>query len=367
MIYRPFGKTGEFVSAIGMGGMRFKEESYAAKPYTDAVAIVERALEKGITYFDTAPNYCNGMSEKIYGEAFTQVKRSSFQVSTKCGLWNAKDSDGARKIIEQSLENLKLEYIDFYNLWNILTLEDYHTFMAPGGVYEGIVKAKEEGLIRHVCFTTHLPGDQIPQVIDSGLFEGMTLGYNAINFAYRQAGIDAGVEAGMGIVTMNPLSGGIIPSYPDFFSFLRKNEESVVVSALRFILAQRKATVALVGFSHPDEVDEAVQATENLEEVSETYLEEMSSHLKGEMNTLCTGCRYCDSCPEDIPIPALMDSYNLKLLTGDEKKSLNRMKMHWSVTQEQAALCIACGKCEKLCTQHLPIIDRLAEITGFSL
>ncbi len=371
MIYRPFGKTGEYVSAIGMGGMRFKEESYREHPYTDAVAIVQRALEKGITYFDTAPNYCNEMSESIYGEAFSQVKRNTFQVSTKCGLWNATDSDGARRMIDQSLERLKLDYIDFYNLWNILTLDTYTTFMKPGGVYEGVVKAKEEGLVKHLCFTTHLPGDQIPQIINEGIFEGFTLGYNAINFAYRQEGIDAGAAAGMGIVTMNPLSGGIIPSHPEFFSFLKNGDESIVVSALRFILAQRKATVALVGFSHPDEVDEAVKATENLGEVSDSYLEEMSSNLKDEMNSLCTGCRYCDSCPEEIPIPALMDSFNLHLLgdteKGDtEKTVLNRMKMHWGVKQEEAAKCIACGKCEKLCTQHLPIIDRLNMISGFT-
>ncbi len=364
MIYRPFGKSGEFVSAIGMGGMRFPKESYQEKPYTKAVEVVERALEKGITYFDTAPDYCDGMSETVYGEAFTGVKRSTFQVSTKCGLWNAKTSDGARKMIEQSLSRMKMEYIDFYNLWSILTLDDYAAFMKKGGVYDGIVKAKEEGLIRHLCFTTHLSGDQIPRIIEDNLFEGFTLGYNAINFAYRQSGIEAGVAADMGIVTMNPLAGGIIPRHSEFFSFLRKGDESIVVSALKFILSQRKATVALVGFSHPAEVDEAVLATENLEEVSESYLEEMASNLRSEMNSLCTGCSYCDSCPESIPIPSLMDSYNLLLLGNDEKGVLSRMKGHWRVSTEDAAKCTACGQCERLCTQHLPIIERLETIAA---
>ncbi len=365
MIYRPFGKTGTFVSAIGMGGMRFKKEDYATPPYEKAVAIVHEAYKEGITYFDTAPGYCDDMSEIIYGEAFKSMKRNTFYVSSKCGLWNATTAQGAREMIEQSLKRMNLDYIDFYNVWSIKTIDEYHEYMKEGGVFEGILQAKKDGLVRHICCTTHLKGDEILTVIEDGHFEAITLGYNAINFSYRQKGLDACYEKGMGIVTMNPLSGGLIPQHADFFSFLQQPGDSIVVSALKFILAPRKATVALVGFSSVEEVGEAVLATKNLQDVKEDYLEEMSSHLKSEMNSLCTGCGYCDSCPEGIQIPKMMDSYNMYLLSKDVKQVKSRMANHWSITPQEAALCTECGQCETLCTQHLPIINRLKDITQF--
>jgi predicted aldo/keto reductase-like oxidoreductase len=162
---------------------------------------------------------------------------------------------------------------------------------------------------------------------------------------------------------MNPLGGGIIPAHPDYFSFLKKEDRSLAVSALQFILSQNKATLALVGFSTIEEVQENTQAAEHLEPTTPDYLEQMAHYLTTELNTLCTTCGYCDSCPVEIPIPQLMDSYNMYILSnGDASKVLNRMENHWGVTAEQAAACVACGQCESLCTQKLPIIERLAHI-----
>lgn len=363
MIYRTFGNTGKQVSVIGMGGMRFKKEDYAAGDYTRAVAIVHKAYELGVNYFDTAPDYCDSTSENIYGEAFRSMDRDSFFVSTKCGLWNAKTSSEARGMIEQSLERMGLEKIDFYNMWSIKTLDDYREFMKRGGVYEGALKAKSEGLIEHICFTTHLNGEDIARIAHDGVFEGVTLGYNAINFAYRQKGIDACHEAGLGIVTMNPLGGGIIPANPEYFSFLKQGDDSLAVSALKFILSQNKATLAIPGFSSVQEVEEDVLAAEQIIPASEEYLDEMALHLTSELNALCTTCAYCDSCPEDIPIPQLLDSYNMYILSGGKEDDvLKRLKLHWGVPAELAAKCTACGQCEALCTQKLPIIERLEHI-----
>lgn len=363
MLYRPFGKTGKHVSVIGMGGMRFRKEDYADGDYSRAVEIVHKAHELGVNYFDTAPGYCEDTSEKIYGEAFRTMDRNTFYVSTKCGLWNAKTSDQARKMIDQSLQRMGVEKIDFYNMWSIKTLDDYHEYMKKGGVYEGAVKARDEGLIEHICFTTHMSGEDIAKIAYDGVFEAVTLGYNAINFAYRQKGIDACHDAGLGIVTMNPLGGGIIPAHPEYFSFLKKGDDSLAVSALKFILSQNKATLAIPGFSSVGEVEENVLAAERLEVATDDYLEQMASHLTTELNALCTTCAYCDSCPEEIPIPKLLDSYNMYILSGgDEQAVLTRLRMHWGLDADIAAKCTSCGQCETLCTQKLPIIDRLAHI-----
>ncbi|MCL2416095.1 MAG: aldo/keto reductase, partial [Defluviitaleaceae bacterium] len=102
MLYRDYGTTGKKISAIGFGGMRFLAEEYQKDVKISAQLVLE-AFENGITYFDTAPGYCEQKSEVIFGEAFKQMKYGDFYVSTKCGLWNATTADEARKMIEQSL------------------------------------------------------------------------------------------------------------------------------------------------------------------------------------------------------------------------------------------------------------------------
>ena len=81
------------------------------------------------------------------------------------------------------------------------------------------------------------------------------------------------------------------------------------------------------------------------------------------MNTLCTGCGYCKKCPVDIDIPKFMDAYNEKLLGSSV---IDRLKYHWGISELDALKCVGCGKCEGLCTQHLPIIRRLQEISDIS-
>ncbi|MFA5468411.1 MAG: aldo/keto reductase [Sphaerochaetaceae bacterium] len=367
MLYREFGRTGKKVSLIGFGGMRFKEEDYLDGDYSKALALIHRAHALGINYFDTAPGYCHDHSEKILGQAFKTMERSSFYISTKCGLGNAQHSGEGRRMIEQSLERLNVDKVDFYNMWSIKSMAEYREFLKKDGIYAAALQAQSEGLIDHICFTTHMSGQEIAQVANDGLFEGVTLGYNAVNFAYRQEGLEACHAAGLGIVTMNPLGGGLIPTYSDYFAFLRRGEDSLVVSALKFILGQNKATVALVGFSALQEVEKNILATQNLPSPEELSLDEMRKNLSSELNSLCTTCAYCDTCPAGIPIPQLLEAYNLYILSsGDREACLNRLRNHWGVSSREASRCTACGQCEALCTQKLPIIKRLEEMASFA-
>jgi len=366
MIYNEYGTTGKKVSAIGFGGMRFLPEEYQ-KDKKIAAQLVHAAFERGITYFDTAPGYCQDASEEIFGEAFKTMKYGDFYVSTKCGLWNATDADGARRMVEQSLRRLNIPKITFYNMWCIKNLDEYHRMTAKGGIYDGILKAQQEGLIEHICFTTHADGPETAEMINAGLVEGVTLGYNATNFAYRRAGIEACHKANKGVVVMNPLGGGAIPQNPDRFGFLAEgSDDSIAVAAMKFLVAHKEITVTLPGFSTVAELDDAVLATKNLPTINDAYLESLAKKLGEELNTLCTGCAYCDECPHDIPVPKLLESYNAALMVQplDITKVDARLRDHWGLTAAAAVGCVACGICEKLCTQKLPIVDRLKEIAA---
>ena len=364
MTYNEYGTTGKKVSAIGFGGMRFLAEEYQ-KDRAVAARLVHEAFARGITYFDTAPGYCGDESENIFGEAFKDMKYGDFYVSTKCGLWNATDADGARKMIEQSLKRMNIPKITFYNLWCIKNLDEYRRMTAKGGIYDGILKAQEEGLVEHICCTTHCNGQETAEIMADGRVEGVTLGYNAINFAYRRAGLEACYKANKAVVVMNPLGGGVIPRNPNRFGFLAEGSgDSIAVAALKFLVAHKEITVTLPGFSTVAELDDAVTATKDLPVVDDAYLDNLAKKLGKELNTLCTSCGYCDECPHGIPVPKLIEAYNDVLMATppDITKVVQRLQYHWGMTAAAAKGCIECGICEKLCTQKLPIIKRLKEI-----
>jgi predicted aldo/keto reductase-like oxidoreductase len=359
--YKPLGDTGKKISAVSFGGMRFRPEAYKKGPEKCA-EIVLRARELGINYFDTAPGYCDDKSEAIIGHAIRQMKEKPY-VSTKCALWMETTADGAYRRVHQSLERLGVDKITVYNMWCIKTMDEYHQMTAPGGLYDGILRAKAEGLVEHVCCSTHLDGKSLASVVADGLVESVTLGYNALNFAYRREGVKACYDAGLGVVIMNPLAGGMIPRHAEKFAFIKNSpDESVVQAALRFLIGQREISAALVGPGSIAELEECVSAADREYHADEQALAALAGQLGRELDTLCTGCAYCDECPVGVPVPKLMDSYNEYLLEGDYRKVTGRLTAHWGIGADTAGKCVRCGKCETLCTQKLSIMDRLGEI-----
>lgn len=366
MYYKKYGNTDMLVSAIGLGTMRYDEENIKAGRLEECAEIPLYALEKGINYWDTAPGYCDDKSEIVTGIALSQVKRSDVYVTSKTNLGTLEqktDRDSFRRRLEMSLDRLKTDYIDFYHMWCMLDLKSWERHMET--IYAFFEEAKSEGLIRNIVFSSHMPGDEIETVVDSGKFKGMLIGYNALNYRFRQSGIEAAYRNGMGVVVMNPLGGGIIPQNPEAFSYLTaKTDLTVPQAALRFVASHKEITVTLAGCTTKDHIDDAVRAVEDLKErpASEVVLDFDQEGLA--LNNLCTGCNYCKGCPKNIEIPKFMDSYNQYILAGNKGELWGRMNGHWDITKEQAAECIACGHCERECTQHLPIIDRLKEIAS---
>ncbi|MCF7943761.1 MAG: aldo/keto reductase [Spirochaetia bacterium] len=356
MEYRGYGISGSRTAALGFGGMRFESPQDTDK----SAATVLRAFNKGITYFDTAPGYCEDQSEIIIGTAVKEMKKSGepFTVSTKS---NKPDGTVLRRELERSLKRLNVDVIDYYNCWYVLTLEDWER-RKKGGAVEAILKAKEEGLIRHAAFSTHLPGPHIRQVIEEGFFEGVTLGYSVINSPFRQDGIRAAVENGMGVVVMNPLGGGIIPPNEKAFGFLKaRPEQNMLEAALHYLLSDDRITVSLVGFRNDNDVDTAVEAVNSFFPYTADQMEYIESRVAREFNSFCTSCMYCNVCPEDIPVWAFMETHNHFRLKGGED-ILGHLRGYWGTAIDALERCTSCRKCERACTQHLPILERFEEL-----
>lgn len=359
MIYREYGNTGKLVSAIGFGGMRFENQDNRE----ECAELVQAAYESGVNYFDTAPGYAK--SEELFGLAFREMKKhrpeKPFYVSTK----TMKPSPAeARRDLENSLERMGLEYIDFYHLWCVCHLEDYERRKA-NGVLNEFEKMKEEGLVRHIVVSTHLPGKDIGRLLKDYPFEGVLLGYSAMNFPQREAGLDIARTQGQGVVVMNPLGGGIIPQHPDLFEFLKTvPSESVVEAALRFLVNDERIDVVLNGMSNKAHLAEAVKAVEGYHPIPAEKIEGMRASLGANFDNLCTTCGYCDNCPVDIPIPKLMDAYNQYQLSGKRDDLLGRLRYHWHIDNvvELIDSCTQCKQCEEECTQDLDILNRMQEI-----
>jgi len=369
MQYKEFGSTGKKVSVLGFGGMRFDPQNEK-----EAVSTIHRAVSLGINYFDTAPGYCADKSETFIGNALAELphkKQKEILISTKSHYRADPDADAVRKRIEGQLKLLQRDKIDFYNMWSIMDLTHFKEVMAPGGPYDGARKAQEEGLIDFICCSTHASGENIAAIVKEDVFAGYTLGYNIINHAYRQKGLDAIARAGRGVVTMNPLGGGILTRDAERLKVLQDDEsDSYIAAALRFNLSNRHITIVLSGMKDSMEVEANVKTADsvpNLSEDTATRLKERFS-LLGE--SFCTSCRYClENCPVQIQIhlyAMLWDKVRMQL-----PEEARRIYNFYQQNEDnwfkgvRSRECTQCGECEIVCTQKLPIREYLQHTADF--
>lgn len=359
MIYNKYGSTGISVSAIGFGGMRFDEKSN----FDSCAALIKSAYDAGISYFDTAPGYPN--SEEIFGIALKEMQKTRIQnpfyIATKSMKTNPAD---VRRDFETSLKRMNLDYIDFYHVWCIITPEEYKT-RRDNGVFKEFEKLKDEGLIKHICISTHMTGADIESVLKDYPFEGVLLGYSVMNFAYRNQGIQAAADLNRGIVVMNPLGGGLIPQNPARFGFLKtKEKQTVTEAALHFLMSDKRINVSLVGFDTDEHIEQVIHAVDNFKPLSDKKIQQIRNSLSDSFNEMCTSCCYCDNCPQKIDVPKLMDAYNHYMLSGKLQDAIDCLSFYWSIAPDSEMLraCTECGQCEADCTQKLPIIERIKQI-----
>jgi len=206
MQYRRFGKTNKTISVITLGGMRYLhgwEEPRNEVPsdmLEQCLLCIKNALKSGINHIETAYGY--GKSEHCYGQAFSQsgLQRSDYYLMTKGAAESAGDM---RKMVEEQLEALHTDHVDFYGFHGINTREIYENACKSGGPVEELHRMKEEGLIGHVGFSTHAALDVITDSIGTGLFEFVNLHYYYF-FQRNWPAITAAREKDMGVFIISP-------------------------------------------------------------------------------------------------------------------------------------------------------------------
>ncbi len=358
MLYRPYGNTGKKISIISAGGMR-----YSNPKDIDAMALIPlEAARLGVNYFDTAPDYCEDKSQAILGLAIKEMKKEGLEhfVSTKS--WTD-TYDETMQNIEKSLKIIDIDHIDFMHCWGVNTLEVFEKRKKDGAI-KALQDVKEQGLVTHIVFSSHMDGEGIATVAESGIFEGVTLGFCAINFPFRINGIQAAYQNNLGVVTMNPLGGGEIIRHADRFDFIKtRPEQSILEAAIHFNLAHKEITSALVGFTTVENVRTAIATLDTFQPVTEEEIENIKKNIEDRFDQVCTTCNYCRDCPEGIPVAKFMEAFNYYMLYNDPEKAFERLHWHWDIDDlDWLEKCVQCRECEEKCTQKLPILERFEKL-----
>jgi hypothetical protein len=352
------GKTGLKVSRLGFGCMRFPMKSDTEVDREKTIPMIHRAIELGVTYFDTAVMYCGEDSQRALGEAIKGM-RDRVVISTKNPHYDKKDKRGWWKHLEESLERLRIESIDVYNFHGMSYEAFEQSIGGEDGLYREALKAKEQGLIRHICHSFHGTAESLRKCVDTGLFESVTLQYNLLDRTLEEAISYAG-EHGMGVVVMGPVGGGRLGSPSEQALALAGGVKSTPELALRFVLSHPHVTLALSGMSDLKQLEENVETVSRSGGLTREDHERVTAAVqerKELAGLYCTGCGYCLPCPEGVDIPGNFEILNLDRVFGLRDHARSR----YGSLDGKAALCRLCGKCVPLCPQKLDIPTRLTE------
>ncbi len=329
MEYRKLGKTGLNISVVGFGGIPVQRVSAG-----EAKAIVSRALDLGVNFFDTARSYSD--SEEKLGNAL-KARRREAVIATKS---MARTREAMAADIKKSLEVMGLDYIDLYQMHNLKSKRALDKVISPNGALAALVEAKKEGLVRHIGVTGHIKNFLV-DTLQLEEIETIQFPFNAVETAGAQALLEQAGEKGIGVIVMKPLAGGA----------LRNGK-----LALRYIL-EHKVTTAIPGMDSLAQVEENAGAGSDPQPLTVAERKKLEEEVEILGGTFCRRCEYCKPCKQGIDVPTvfLLDGYytryNLKDWARERYRDL----------KAGVDACIKCGECEARCPYNLPVRQMLAE------
>lgn len=358
---RKCGKTGLEFSVISFGGMRIGGKEI--KPFAEIVA---EAAKAGMNYFETSCGYCGGTSEVKIGEGLKGFPREKVYISTKCAPRDYPTADAARKVIDQSLKRLGVEYLDFYQLWDTKLAEFRDIAAKKGGTLEGVRKAMGEGLIRHLGITTHDTPEKMITLLETGEFESVTVQYNLMNRTAEPV-IAFAAEKRIGVIAMGPLHGGILATKGSFVDELVEKAagESPAEVAIRFALTNPGVTCVISGVATIADVESDARIAARLRPLTRDELAMVDARAKAFVaasGKVCTLCEYCMPCPKDICIPDVMTLANASRLLGlheDARRQYAKYVKGWAEAGSDGAPCVECGHCVERCPQGIDVPKEL--------
>ncbi len=381
MLYRKFGKTNEDVSILGFGCMRLPiiDKDSSKIDEEKAIGMIRHAIDEGVNYIDTAyPYHGKGMdkagaSEPLVGKALEDGYREKVKLATKLPSWLIHSREDMDKYLNEQLERLKTDSIDFYLVHTVNTSNWFR--LKENGIDEFLDQAIKDGRIKYAGFSFHDHIDLFKEVVDYYDWSFCQIQYNYLDedFQAGKEGLEYAANKGLGIVIMEPLRGGkIVNNLPNEVNAIFDRADvkrSSAEWALRWVWNNPDVSVVLSGMSIMDHVTENIKIANEAKANSLTekelgLIEEVKKVFKDRVKIDCTSCAYCMPCPAGVNIPKNFTHYNEHHLF-DSPDAQQRSKFLYSFifnSDEHASNCVDCGKCEEHCPQDISIRKELAKV-----
>ena len=362
MDYREFGNTDLKPSILGFGMMRLKKKADGKLDENWAIQTLRYAIDRGLTYVDTA--YIYGDSERVTGLCLQDGYREKVTLATKMPVVRLKCEEDFDRILDEELCRLQTDHIDVY-LLHALNRDRWENKVKKFHVLEHAERARAAGKIRYLGFSFHDNLEVFTEILNAHDRWDMCqiqLNYMDTHYQAGLEGLQMAHEKGLAVVVMEPLRGGHIANVPDEVAALLP--KSPVESALDFLWNDPRINVVLSGMSDTDQVMQNLEYAHRayagmLSESEKQAILQAGDLLREKLSIPCTGCGYCNICPQEVAIPDIFRLYNQRKADGDIFKS---MEGYRALGQHDAAACIACGACAEQCPQQIPIPQHLEEI-----
>jgi predicted aldo/keto reductase-like oxidoreductase len=375
MQYRTDTKSGNRLSVLGFGCMRFPRGLTARIDMEKTEGLILSAIDRGVNYFDTA--YVYGGSEAALGEILHRNgMRERIFLATKLPYGQCKRFADFDRLFGEQLERLKTDFIDYYLIHNISDVPPWRD-LRELGIEAWIAEKKREGRIRRIGFSFHGAQNGFPALLDAYDWDFCQIQYNYMDENYQagRVGLRKAHEKGLPVVIMEPLLGGkLADGLPAKAArcFKEANGDlSAAAWGLRWLWNQPEVTVILSGMNSAEQLDDNVKTAEDaapgmLSARETAAFPPAIAALREAYKIPCTGCNYCMPCPKGVNIPGCFAAYNasyaMGFVTGMQQyitcTSANRPEGYSGGRD-----CVKCGRCEKECPQRIAITDSLAAVT----
>lgn len=378
MEYRIDPRSGNELSILGFGCMRFPVSRPGKIDMLQTELLILEAIASGINYFDTAYLYAG--SEEALGTILEKNGlRERVFIATKLPHTNCRLLEDIEKCFATSCQRLKTTYIDYFLIHNVTSLEQWERLLGFG-IEEWIAQKKQEGTIKQIGFSFHGSNPEFVKLIDAYDWDFCQIQYNYANEHYQAGrdGLHYASNKGLPIIIMEPLLGGrLVDRLPEkakkvigeSASSAQSETQAAVELALRWLWDQPEVTVVLSGMSSEQQLEENIQIAGSAKPGCFTghereTLDEVLTLFNESFRVPCTGCNYCMPCPKGINIPSLFGAYNTSYSVNWFTGVMNYFMSTGSLGTDPhyASDCIECGACMKKCPQHIDIPEELKHV-----
>ena len=352
--------------------------------------LVDYAIAHGVNYFDTAPVYVQGWSEKSTGIALKRHPRESIYIATKLSNFSNPTRENSMAMYLRSFEELQVDYIDYYLLHSLGGggMENFRHRYIDNGMLEFLLEERKAGRIRKLGFSFHGSQDVFDELLalhDEYHWDFVQIQLNYVDWDGSNAkGLYESLERyNIPCIIMEPLLGGRLSKVPDHIvgRLKQRSPESSVASwAFRFAGTPELILTVLSGMAYKEHLQDNIRTYSPLKPLNDEekeFLYETGRLLREYPTIPCNDCKYCMPCPYGIDIPAILLHYNKCVNEGNipedqQDENYRKARRAFLVGYDrsvpklrQANHCIGCNMCSKHCPQRINIPRQLQRIDHF--